>query len=51
VATAGTKESVLHLLQLGEGGILVIVALLFEIDALVIAIRLIAVLIHEVTAL
>jgi hypothetical protein len=49
--TSGTKESVLHLLQLAEAGIPVIVALLFEINALVIGIMLFALMIHEATAL
>ncbi len=49
--TSGTKESALHLLQLGESGIPVIVALLFEINALVIGIMLFALIIHEATAL
>jgi hypothetical protein len=48
---SGTKESILHLLQLGEAGIPVMVALLFEINALVIAIMLIALTVHEATAL
>ncbi len=45
--TSGTTESALHLLQLGESGIPVIVALLFEINALVIGIMLFALIIHE----
>lgn len=49
--TSGTKESVLHLLQLGEAGIPVCVALLFEINALVIGIMLFALIVHEATAL
>lgn len=49
--TSGTKESVLHLLQLGEAGVPVVVALLFEINALVIGIMLFALLVHEATAL
>lgn len=48
---SGTKESILHLLQLGEAGIPVMVALLFEINALVIAIMLISLIVHEATAL
>ncbi len=48
---SGTKESVLHLLQLGEAGIPVLVALIFEINALVIAIMLFALIVHEATAL
>ncbi|QPD04448.1 MAG: Diguanylate cyclase [Candidatus Nitrospira kreftii] len=48
---SGTKESVLHVLQLGEAGIPVIVALLFEINALVIGVMLFALIVHEATAL
>lgn len=50
-STSGTKESILHILQLAEAGLPVIVALLFEINALVIAAMLIALIIHEATAL
>lgn len=49
--TSGTKESVLHILQLGEAGIPVIVALIIEINALVIAVLLVALIVHEATAL
>lgn len=49
--TSGTKESILHILQLGEAGIPVILALLFEVNALIIAIMLVALIIHEATAL
>lgn len=48
---SGTKESVLHVLQLGESGIPVMVALLFEINALIIAMMLVALIVHEATAL
>lgn len=48
---SGTKESVLHALQLGQAGIPVIIALLFEINAFVMAIMLIALVVHEATAL
>lgn len=48
---SGTKESVLHVLQLGEAGIPVIVALLFEINALIIGLMLVALIVHEATAL
>ncbi len=48
---AGTKESVLHALQLGEAGIPVLLGLLFDINALVIAVMLVALVVHEATAL
>ena len=48
---SGTKESILHILQLGEAGLPVIMALLFEINAFVIGIMLFVLIIHEVTAL
>lgn len=48
---SGTKESALHLLQLGEAGIPVVVGLLFDINALIIAIMIVALVIHEATAL
>ena len=48
---AGTKESILHALQLGEAGIPVILGLLFDINALIIAVMLGAVVVHEATAL
>ena len=48
---SGTKESVLHALQLGEAGTPVILGLLFDINALIIAIMLVALVVHEATAL
>lgn len=48
---SGTKESVLHALQLGEAGLPVILGLLFDINALIIAIMLVALVVHEATAL
>jgi hypothetical protein len=48
---AGTKESVLHALQLGEAGVPVLLGLLFDINALVIAVMLVALVVHEATAL
>lgn len=47
----GIKESLLHALQLGEAGIPVIFGLLFDINALIIAVMLGALVIHEATAL
>ncbi|ALA59225.1 hypothetical protein [Nitrospira moscoviensis] len=48
---AGTKESVLHLLQLGEAGVPVVLGLLLEINALILLVMLIALILHEATAL
>lgn len=50
-ATAGIKESVLHALQLGEAGLPVLLALLLEINALIMLFMLIGLVLHEVTAL
>ena len=47
----GIKESLLHALQLGEAGIPVIFGLLFDINTLIIAVMLGAIVIHEATAL
>lgn len=49
--TSGMKESVLHALQLGQAGIPVLLGLLLDINALVILIMLIALVLHEGTAL
>lgn len=49
--TSGTKESVLHALQLGEAGIPVVLGLLYDINAMIIGIMLIALATHEATAL
>ncbi|MGZ9204799.1 MAG: diguanylate cyclase [Nitrospira sp.] len=49
--TSGTKESVLHALQLVEAGVPVILGLLFDINALILAIMLVALVAHEATAL
>ena len=49
--TSGTWESVLHALQVGEAGLPVLMGLLLDINALVIAVMLIAVVLHEATAL
>ena len=43
---AGTKESVLHVLQLSEVGIPVLAALLLDINALVILIMLVGLVLH-----
>lgn len=48
---SGIKESLLHALQLGEAGIPVVLGLLFDINALIIAIMFVALLMHEATAL
>lgn len=51
--TSGTKESILHILilQLGEAGVPVVFGLLFDINALIIAVMLGALVVHEATAL
>ncbi len=49
--TSGTKESVLHLMQLGEIGVPVLFALLFEVNALLLLVMLVALAAHEATAL
>jgi hypothetical protein len=49
--TSGTKESLLHALQLAEAGIPVLMALLLDINALVLLMMLVALLAHEATAL
>src|SRR3954454_10899534 len=49
--TSGTKESLLHALQLGEAGIPVLMGLLLDINALVLLMMLVALLAHEATAL
>lgn len=49
--TSGTRESVLHALQVGEAGLPVLMGLLLDINALVILFMLIAVVVHEATAL
>jgi len=48
--TSGAKESVIHLLMLGEAGIATLLGLFLEIDALVIAAMIACFLAHEVTA-
>jgi hypothetical protein len=49
--TAGTKESVLHAIQVGEAGVPVLLALLLDINALIILLMLIGFVLHEITAL
>src|ERR1043165_7354435 len=49
--TSWTKESILHMLQLAEAGVPVVLGLLFDINALIIAVMLGALVVHEATAL
>lgn len=49
--TAGAKESLIHLLMFVEIGVPMLAAIFFEINALVIAIMIVAFLVHEATAL
>ena len=49
--TSGWKESLLHLLQLGEMAIPTLAAIFLEINALIIAIMIICLIAHEATAI
>ena len=49
--TTGAKESVIHLLMFGEVAIPLLAALFLEINALIIALTVVAFPIHEATAL
>ena len=48
---AGTKESILHALQLGEAGIPVMLALLLEVNAFTFLVMVLAFILHELTSL
>lgn len=50
-STAGTKESLLHVAQLSEVGLPLLVALFFEINALVIAAMIGGLVLHQATAM
>src|SRR5437879_13171630 len=50
-STSGPKESLLHLLQLGEMAIPTLAAIFLEINALVIAIMILCLIAHEATAI
>jgi hypothetical protein len=49
-STSGWKESLLHLLQLGEMAVPTLAAIFFEINALVIATMIVCLIAHEATA-
>lgn len=49
--TSGPKESLLHLLQFAEMAVPVLAALFFEINALIIALMIICLILHEATAM
>ena len=49
--TSGPKESLLHLLQFAEMGIPILAALFLEINALIIAIMIVCLVLHEATAI
>ena len=49
--TSGAKESIIHLLMLLETGLPLLVALFFQVNALVIALIVVAFVLHEATAL
>lgn len=48
--TSGVKESVIHAVMLAEAGLPVLLGLFFEINALIIAIMVIALFLHEITS-
>jgi hypothetical protein len=50
-ANAGPKESVIHLLMMGEAGLAVLAGLFFAVNSLVLLVMLIAWAVHEVTAM
>jgi hypothetical protein len=50
-ATAGTKESLIHLLMFGEIAVALLAALFLDINALIIAVMIVAFFAHEATAL
>lgn len=49
--TSGSRESILHLVMVLEIGLPLLLALIFEINALILAIMLVALVVHEVTGL
>jgi hypothetical protein len=49
--TAGTRESLLHLLQLSEIGLPILLGLMLEINSLLLIIMMLALMVHEATAL
>lgn len=49
--TTGVRESLLHLLMIGEIGVPILAGLLLEINALIIAVMIAALLLHEATVL
>jgi ABC-type spermidine/putrescine transport system permease subunit I len=50
-STSGWKESLLHLLQFGEMAVPTLMAILLEINSLIIAIMIVCLLVHEATAI
>jgi len=50
-SNAGAKESLIHLVMLGEAGVAVLAGLFFDVNSLVILIMLIAWALHEVTSM
>lgn len=49
--TGGTKESLLHIAQLSEVGVPLLLALFFEINALIIATMIVGLILHQATAM
>lgn len=50
-ATSGPKESLLHLLQFSEMAVPVLAAIFLEINALIIAIMIVSLILHQLTAM
>jgi hypothetical protein len=50
-STGGLKESLLHVAQLSEVGLPLLLALFFEINALVIAVMIVGLVLHQATAM
>lgn len=50
-ATSGTKESILHIVQLGEVGLPLLAALFLEVNALILAAMIVGLALHQLTAI
>lgn len=50
-STGGIRESLLHIAQLGEVGLPLLLALIFEINAMIIALMIVGLLLHQATAM
>jgi hypothetical protein len=50
-ATSGTKESILHIVQLGEVGLPLLAALFLEVNALILSAMIVGLVLHQLTAI